>query len=65
MGGKVYKSNLIPQSNDSDTGISNTTQTVAHGSCQTSQDTEGGMWRVDFDKLIEVYAIEITPGKLE
>ena len=41
-----------------------TTQTFANGSCQTSQDTEGAMWRIDFDKLIEVYAIEITPGML-
>ena len=60
MGGNVYQS-----SNDSETVISSTTPTVANGSCQTSQDTDGGKWRVDFDKLIEVYAIEITPGKWE
>ena len=22
-------------------------------------------WRVDFERLIELYAVEITPGKLE
>ena len=43
----------------------NITQTFANGSCQTSQDNEVAMWRVDYDKLIEVYAIEIIPGKLE
>ena len=54
LGGNTYQST---------TGGS-TTQTFANGSCQTSQDTEGAMWRIDFDNLIEVYAIEITPGML-
>ena len=54
-GGKPYQS----------TPGGNITETFANGSCQTSPDNEGSMYRVDFDKLIEVNAIEITPGKLE
>ena len=55
MGGNTYQS----------TTGGNTIQTFANGSCQTSQDTEGAMWRVDFDMLVEVDGIEITPGKLK
>ena len=43
----------------------NVTQTFANGSCQTSPDNEGAMYRVDFYQLVEINAIEITPGKLE
>lgn len=54
-GGKTYQTNTD--------GI--LTPTFVNGPCPTSQVNEGASWRVDFDKLIEVYAIEITPGKLE
>ena len=65
LGGKAYQYDLIPRAKASETIDGNTTQTSAYGSCPTSRSAAGMWWRIEFDKLIEVYVIEITPGKLE
>jgi len=62
--GKAYHSLAFGKKNASK-AIDGQTQIIfSDDSCITSRRQEKIWWRVDFAKLIEVYAVQITPGKL-
>ena len=63
--GKAYLFNGRRKNNAFKTIDGKTTDVFQRDACMQSYYTTMAWWKVVWDKLIEVYAVEIMPGKLD
>ena len=62
--GKAYQSYALRGNNASKANDGQTTNRFSRNKCAQSLQKKRAWWRVDWKKLVEVYAVEIMPGKL-
>ena len=63
-GGKAFQSDQRPWINATKAIDNADTPKFTTHTCTRTQNRPKSWWRVDFNKLVEVYAVKVMPGKL-